>query len=87
MLALFTTTLTATADTLQIAPAAQSAASSMPKRGMTMKAVEQTYGSPLSRKSPVGDPPITRWEYNSFVVYFEYKRVIHAVAKRTIPTQ
>ena len=53
-----------------------------PSRGMTQARVESTYGSPQSRQSPVGDPPITRWEYADFVVFFEYDRVIHAVAKR-----
>ena len=26
-------------------------------------------------------PPITRWDYPSFSVYFEHDKVIHAVAK------
>ena len=53
-----------------------------PSRGMTQARVESTYGSPISREAPVGDPPITRWEYTDFVVFFEHDRVIHAVAKR-----
>ncbi len=55
---------------------------SRPTRGMTQASVESTYGAPQSRQSPVGDPPITRWEYADFVVFFEYDRVIHAVARR-----
>jgi hypothetical protein len=27
----------------------------------------------------VGDPPITRWVYDRFTVYFENDRVIHSV--------
>ena len=27
-------------------------------------------------------PPITRWDYPAFSVYFEHDRVIHAVARR-----
>jgi hypothetical protein len=29
----------------------------------------------------VGDPPITRWEYPGFVVYFEHHLVVHTVAR------
>lgn len=50
-----------------------------PARGMTMDKVEATYGAPTSRGSPVGEPPITRWEYPGFVVYFEHQHVIHTV--------
>ena len=58
------------------------AAQSIPTRGMTMEFVEANYGSPANKRAPVGDPPITRWEYQRFIVYFEYKRVIHSVSKR-----
>jgi hypothetical protein len=53
-----------------------------PTRGMTQARVEANFGSPQSRQSAVGDPPITRWEYNDFVVYFEYDMVIHSVTRR-----
>ena len=53
-----------------------------PKSGMSMTAVESAYGSPSQRRPAVGDPPITRWDYPAFSVYFEYDRVIHAVARR-----
>ena len=53
-----------------------------PTRGMTRARVEATYGSPENRVAAVGDPPISRWEYAEFVVFFEYDRVIHAVTKR-----
>ena len=57
-----------------------------PRAGMSMTAVESTYGAPLERHSPVGgsaveQPPITRWDYAAFSVYFEHDRVIHAVAR------
>ena len=29
---------------------------------------------------PSGKPPITRWDYDGFSVYFEHQHVIHAVA-------
>jgi hypothetical protein len=53
-----------------------------PTRGMTQARVEANFGAPQSRVSPVGDPPITRWEYSNFVVFFEYDKVIHSVTKR-----
>jgi hypothetical protein len=53
-----------------------------PTRGMTQARVESVYGAPQSRVAPVGDPPIERWEYADFVVFFEYDRVIHAVRRR-----
>ncbi len=53
-----------------------------PSRGMTQARVEADYGQPAARDDAVGEPPITRWEYADFVVFFEYDRVIHAVTKR-----
>ena len=55
---------------------------SRPARGMTMTRVESSFGTPTNRRSAVGEPPITRWEYPNFVVYFEHNHVIHAVARR-----
>ncbi len=57
-------------------------ASSRPARGMTMQRVEAAFGQPSARHAAVGDPPITRWEYPDFVVYFEHQHVIHAVVRR-----
>lgn len=53
-----------------------------PARGVTMASVEASFGAPDRREGPVGDPPITRWDYADFTVYFEHDRVIHAVASR-----
>ena len=52
-----------------------------PNRGQSMDKVVSAWGQPDSKRSPVGDPPITRWEYSDFIVYFEYQHVIHAVQK------
>ena len=57
-------------------------ASERPKSGTTMANVEKTYGMTAERHVAVGQPPITRWDYPTFSVYFENDRVIHAVAKR-----
>jgi hypothetical protein len=61
--------------------------SGKPTRGMTQARVEANFGAPQARISPVGDPPITRWEYGTFVVFFEYDKVIHSVTKRERPRQ
>lgn len=54
-----------------------------PNNGQSMEQVEQTYGSPLETQAAVGEPPITRWKYEQFTVYFEYDRVIHSVQHRS----
>jgi len=70
------------ADTLQVDGIAPGADSTRPTRGMTQASVESRYGTPVSRRAAVGEPPISRWDYAGFVVYFEYDLVIHAVVKR-----
>jgi hypothetical protein len=53
-----------------------------PTRGMTQASVERDFGTPTSKQAAVGDPPISRWDYAGFVVFFEHDRVIHSVTKR-----
>ncbi len=53
----------------------------VPSKGMTQKRVKELFGEPLQIAAPVGDPPITRWDYDKFTVFFEYKHTIHAVIK------
>lgn len=50
-----------------------------PVRGLNKSQVAARYGEPQSRKSPVGDPPISRWVYGDYTVYFEHDYVIHSV--------
>ena len=57
-----------------------------PSRGTSMAQVEQRFGAPTERFAAVGQPPITRWVYPGFVVFFEYQHVVHAVASREAPT-
>jgi hypothetical protein len=52
----------------------------LPARGANMKTVEARFGAPAARHTAVGKPPITRWDYKGFSVYFEYEHVVHAVA-------
>ena len=51
----------------------------LPGRGMTKEQVEERFGSPKEKEQPVGEPPITRWIYGDFTVYFEYDIVLHSV--------
>ena len=64
-------------NSIQSAPTTQT-----PRKGTDMASVRQQFGEPLSEGSAVGDPPITRWEYSGFSVYFEYDAVLHAVVHR-----
>jgi len=50
-----------------------------PVRGMSMEQVAAKFGAPASKVPAVGKPPISRWEYSGFIVYFEGDRVIHSV--------
>jgi hypothetical protein len=53
----------------------------MPQRGMDMANVEHIFGTPIQKYDAVGKPPITRWDYANYVVYFEYNMVLHTVMK------
>lgn len=72
----------ASAETVVVNEQVQVRESTIPRpdRGMTMKAVEAKFGAPSSRHDAVGRPPITRWDYAGFSVFFEHDRVIHSVA-------
>jgi hypothetical protein len=74
----------AKADTLLIDGVAMEAASrtERPARGLSMAQVEARFGAPSRTIAAVGEPPISRWEYPAFIVYFEYDHVIHAVPRR-----
>lgn len=53
----------------------------MPGTGMTQASVKAAWGEPASTDGPVGEPAISQWHYENFVVYFESNRVIHSVLK------
>ena len=72
------------ADTLTIpAPqkAAEAAFDNLPIRGLTQAQVRQELGEPEQINAPVGEPPISSWEYPDFIVYFERNRVLHTVLR------
>lgn len=50
-----------------------------PVRGMSKSTVSQRFGEPTRRIAPVGEPPISRWVYDDFVVVFEHHLVLHSV--------
>ena len=70
------------ADTLLVERTDQAHVSAVPKRGASMSQVSSQYGAPVTKHAAVGKPPITRWDYPAFSVYFEYTHVIDAVLKR-----
>ena len=69
-------------STLQIA--AQPAKSKrdvgpVPANNVSMDVVRAKFGQPNSEAAPVGQPPINRWYYDQYTVYFEFDRVIISV--------
>jgi hypothetical protein len=50
-----------------------------PGTGLNMDQVKSRYGKPNNILPAVGDPPITRWVYAGFTVYFEHNLVITTV--------
>ncbi|MDG9760006.1 phosphodiesterase [Pseudomonas sediminis] len=84
-LALLLTLLAPTAllaDTLTIPVGDQGAdldTSNLPHKGQSKRAVLERFGLADEEHKPVGQPPITRWDYREFSVYFEYDHVINSV--------
>ena len=50
-----------------------------------MDQVASKFGAPVTKVPAVGNPPISRWEYPGFVVYFEHEHVIHSVVPIRAP--
>lgn len=67
------------------APGAATVNPPYPVRDMTMANVRHIFGAPQQMLAPVPatgkfpKPPITRWVYPDFIVYFERNLVIHTV--------
>ena len=53
-----------------------------PKPGMTRENVTKVFGKPKKTGEPVGRPPIVKWYYENYVVYFEGDFVINTVMKK-----
>ncbi len=79
---------TAPATASAALPAPANSGPSLPSRGMSMANVEHIFGAPQQKLPAVPDPgtkrhpPITRWIYPGYVVYFEYNYVVHTVLKK-----
>jgi hypothetical protein len=78
----------ASADTLLIDRVQREAAVERPTRGMTMSQVRARFGEPKAELGTVGgasavQPPITRWAYDGYIVYFEHDHVVYSVPERT----
>lgn len=93
LLLLATTVAAAGADELRIPIGSQGhQASRLPSHGVPVDRVRALWGEPARVHAAVGNPPITRWDYPDFSVYFEYHHVVHAVAHHrhsepdTLPT-
>jgi hypothetical protein len=67
------------ADVLLIEEVRQADRMDLPANGMTQSDVRNRFGAPTKEDAPVGDPPITRWDYNGWSVYFEYDLVLYTV--------
>lgn len=51
----------------------------MPQLGESQRAVLERFGLADQEHPSVGNPPITRWDYREFSVYFEHQHVINSV--------
>lgn len=51
----------------------------MPRGGMKLDKVRSEFGPPQQEIPAVGQPPILRWKYPDYIVYFEYDLVITSV--------
>ena len=51
----------------------------LPQLGESQRAVLERFGLADAEHPSVGNPPITRWDYREFSVYFEHKHVINSV--------
>lgn len=58
-------------------------AEALPHKGMSMTQVEHSFGQPGTVLDAVGSPPITRWIYEGYTVYFDQAYVIHSVSHST----
>ncbi|MBI3561379.1 MAG: hypothetical protein HY080_06645 [Gammaproteobacteria bacterium] len=66
-------------DVLTLPAPSPSVSVTLPGRGMKKPEVEAKFGTPIEKVDPVGKPPISRWVYKDFTVFFENDVVLHAV--------
>ena len=54
----------------------------IPGRGLSKAEVRAQFGEPRHTRPSVGTPPITRWDYDGFSVYFENDTSLHSVREK-----
>ncbi|WP_051302278.1 hypothetical protein [Sedimenticola selenatireducens] len=69
-------------DAIEQAPANSSDGLLRPRTGQSMNSVRAQFGAPAQELPWVGEPPISRWVYTDFTVYFENEYVINTVVHR-----
>ena len=69
------------ADVLVMEGIADAQARDLPDNGLTQSQVEQRWGAPETRHPAVGQPPIVRWDYADYSVYFDRGRVLTSVMR------
>jgi hypothetical protein len=67
------------ADVLLIEEVRQAERMNVPANGTSMDDVRARFGDPSNKNAAVGDPPITRWDYDGWSVYYEYGLVLFTV--------
>lgn len=67
------------ADVLLIEEVRQAERMNLPGNGIDKNDVQSRFGEPVKKHTAVGDPPITRWDYDRWSVYFEYDLVLYTV--------
>ena len=67
------------ADVLIMDEVRQAGRMELPANGQNKLAIEAKFGAPVQKLSPVGDPPISSWTYDTYSVYFEYDLVLFSV--------
>jgi hypothetical protein len=78
--------LAAHADALQMpeSKTGEAAPLALPAKGASMQTVVKQFGQPAHKHPAAGGgkpehPPITRWDYDGFSVFFERNHVVDAV--------
>ena len=81
LILLMVTTLSSQAQTLEIPVGEQGdpQLTQLPQTGESRRSVLERFGLADQEHAPVGQPPITRWDYREFSVYFEYDHVVNSV--------
>jgi hypothetical protein len=80
----------ALADVLSLPESQPAPQVKIPAKGITMAEMAKQYGEPRRKQPTVGgtaprQPPITRWDYESFSVIFERDRVVDVVVPGAPP--